>query len=101
MSDPLFAVARKEVDYRNFYHCVTSRLLFHGSACHAHQYLCGQCGVVDTHIEFEQLVLGFAGYALAGQVHAVSHVEQSVYARNEFHVCFIVHKVYPDRSSCT
>ena len=53
MSDPFFAVAGEKVDNGNFYHRVASRLLLHGSACHAYQYLCGQCGVVDTHIKFD------------------------------------------------
>ena len=69
MSDPFFAVTGEKVDNGNFYHCVAARLLLHGSACHAYQYLCGQCGVVDTHIKFEQLVLCFAGYTFASQIY--------------------------------
>ena len=61
MSDPLFAVARKEVDDGDFYHGVAPRLLLHGSACHAHKYLCSQCRIVDAHIELEQLILRFTG----------------------------------------
>ena len=90
MSDPFFAVAGEKVDNGNFYHRVASRLLLHGSACHAYQYLCGQCGVVDTHIKFEQLVLCFAGYTFASQIYTMTHIQQGVYTRNEFHVCFIV-----------
>ena len=93
MSDPFFAVAGEKVDNGNFYHRVASRLLLHGSACHAYQYLCGQCGVVDTHIKFEQLVLCFAGYTFASQIYTMTHIQQGVYTRNEFHVCFIVHEV--------
>ena len=72
MSDPFFAVAGEKVDNGNFYHRVASRLLLHGSACHAYQYLCGQCGVVDTHIKFEQLVLCFAGYTFAWPTRATN-----------------------------
>ena len=93
MSDPFFAVAGEKVDNGNFYHRVASRLLLHGSTCHAYQYLCGQCGVIDTHIKFEQLVLCFAGYTFASQIYTMTHVQQGVYTRNEFHVCFIVHEV--------
>lgn len=38
----------------------------------------GEGGVVDAHVEFEELVLGFAGDAFAGEVHAVPHVEEGI-----------------------
>ena len=100
MSDPFFAVAGEKVDNGNFYHRVASRLLLHGSACHAYQYLCGQCGVVDAHIEFEQLVLGFSGYTFAGQVYTVSHVQQCVYARHLFYVCLVVNEISVRFNGC-
>ena len=75
MSDPFFAVAGEKVDNRNFYHCVTSRLLLHRSTCHTYQHLCCQCGVVDAHIKFEQLILCFAGYTFASEIYTVTHIQ--------------------------
>ena len=86
MSDPFFAVAGEKVDNGNFYHRVASRLLLHGSTCHAYQYLCGQCGVIDTHIKFEQLVLCFAGYTFASQIYTTCYVQQGVYTRTSSRV---------------
>ena len=93
VSDPLFAVARKEVDDGDFYHGVAPRLLLHGSACHAHNYLCSQCRIVDAHIELEQLILRFTGNSLASQIYTVSHIEQCVYAGHKFYMCLVVHEV--------
>ena len=39
MADPLFAVARKQVYYRNFNHCIATRLLTHSGTRHTYQHL--------------------------------------------------------------
>ena len=93
MSNPLFTVARQEVDDRDFHHRVAAGLLTHGSTCHAHQHLCSQCGIIDAHIELEELVLRLAGDTLPCQVHAMSHIEQCIHAGHQLHVCLIVDKV--------
>ena len=87
------SVARQQVDYRYFHHGVASRLLLHRSACHAYQYLCGQCGIIDAHVEFEQLILGFSRYTFAGQVYTVSHVQECIHARHLLYVGFVVHEI--------
>ena len=53
VADPFFAVAREKINYGNFNHRVTSRLLTHGSAGNTNQNLCCQGRVIDAHIEFK------------------------------------------------
>ena len=93
MGNQFFALARKQVDDRYFYHRVATGLLFHRGTGHANQYLSRQRRIVDMHVELEQLVLGFSGYAFACQVDAVSHVQQLVYTRYFYDVGFIVDEI--------
>ena len=79
MPNPLLAVARKEVDDRNLDHRIATRLLAHGGTCHAHQDLCREGGIVDAHVELEELVLRLAGHALAGEVHDGAEVSGLTY----------------------
>ena len=88
MGNQFFVLARKQVDDRYFYHRVATGLLFHRGTGHANQYLSRQRRIVDMHVELEQLVLGFSGYAFACQVDAVSHVQQLVYTRYFYDVGF-------------
>ena len=48
MADPLFAVARKQVYYRNFNHCIATRLLTHSGTRHTYQHLCREGRIVDS-----------------------------------------------------
>ena len=48
MSDNIFALSCKHVDYRNFNHSIATRLLAHRSACHVYKDLAGQRRVVDA-----------------------------------------------------
>ena len=93
MGNQFFVLARKQVDDRYFYHRVATGLLFHRGTGHANQYLSRQRRIVDMHVELEQLVLGFSGYAFACQVDAVSHVQQLVYTRYFYDVGFIVDEI--------
>ena len=93
MGNQFFALARKQVDDRYFYHRVATGLLFHRGTGHANQYLSRQRRIVDMHVELEQLVLGLSGYAFACQVDTVSHVQQLVYTRYFYDVGFIVDEI--------
>ena len=92
--NPLFTVARQKVDNRNLNHCIATRLLTHCSTCHTYQHLRSKRRVIDAHVEFEQLVLCFSGNALTGQVYTVSHIKQCIYARNKFHMRFVIYKIW-------
>ena len=48
------------VDNRNLNHCIATRLLTHCGTRHTYQHLRGKRRIIDTHIEFEQLVLRFS-----------------------------------------
>ena len=79
MGNPLFAVAGKEVDNGNLNHRVAAGLQTGGGTCHTYQYLGGEGGVVDAHVELEALVLGLARYTLANEVHTVTHILYIIY----------------------
>ena len=59
-ANPLVAVAREQVNDGNLYHRVASRLLTHGSSGHADKHLSCEGGIVDAHVELEELVLRLA-----------------------------------------
>lgn len=93
MGYEVFAVAGEEVDDGHFNHGVAAGLLAHGGAGHADEYLTGEGGVVDAHIELEKLVLGGAAHALAGEVDAMSHVDDFVHRGDFDNVGFVVGKI--------
>ena len=89
MGNPLFAVAGKEVDNGNLNHRVAAGLQTGGGTCHTYQYLGGEGGVVDAHVELEALVLGGSTHALAHHVDTMAHVADSIHGRNGKHVGLI------------
>ena len=93
MSDVLLAVAGQEGDDGPSDQVVATRLLTQGGTGGADEHLAGERGVVDAHIELEELVLRGAAHTLAGQVHAVAHVDDFVHRRHEVHVRLIGGKI--------
>ena len=89
----LLAVARQEVDDGNFYHRIATRLLAHGSAGHTDEDLTREGGIVNAHIELEELILGAAAHALASEIDAVAHINHIVHTRHLHDVRLIVDKV--------
>ena len=65
MRDEFLAVAFKIVNHRNLDHGVATGLLAHGGASHIDEYLTGEGGVVDAHVELQSLVLCLTANALA------------------------------------
>ena len=97
----LFPITVQQVNERNLNHCVATGSLAHCGTCTAHKNLGCERRIVYAHIELEQLVLCCARNALAGEVHAMSHVEQVVDARNLLDVCLVVDKVWVGLDGCS
>lgn len=74
------AVAGEHVDDGNLNHGVAAGLLAHGGAGYVDEYLTGEGGVVDAHVELQTLVLGLAADAFAHEVDTVAHVADGIYA---------------------
>ena len=91
----------EHVDDGNLYHRVGTGLLAHGGAGYIDQYLTGEGGIVDAHVELEELVLGGARYALASEVHAVAHILEVVDAGYLYHVGLIVHEIGVGLDGCS
>ena len=72
MADDVLAITWQVVDNGDFDHGVCSWLLFHAGTCNVDENLCREGGVVDLHVELEQLVVCRAAYALAYEVYAAS-----------------------------
>ena len=90
----LLSIAIQQVDEWYLNHSVATWSLAHCCACAAHKNLSCKRRVVDSHIELEQLVLCHSRNALAGEVHAVTHVKQVVNARNLLHMCLVIDKIW-------
>ena len=58
MLDEVGAVAGEHVDNGNLYHGVAAGLEAHRGAGYVNQYLTGEGGVVNAHVELQTLVLG-------------------------------------------
>ena len=65
MRDELLAVAFKIVNHRNLNHGVATGLLAHRGTGNIDEYLTGEGGVVDAHVELQSLVLCLTAYTLA------------------------------------
>ena len=89
----VFALARQHINDRNLYHSVASRLQAHRCTSHIDEYLSRKSRVVDAHVEFETLVLGYTANTLAHHIHAVAHVADIVYRRNGNNVSLIVREI--------
>ena len=70
----LFTCPRQHVDHWQLNHGVASWLLTDRGACHVHENLTGEGGVVDAHGELHALVLRRSANALTCEVNSVSHV---------------------------
>ena len=79
MANDFFLVTRQEVNDGYFNHGVASRCAVHGGTSDTNEDLCGERRVVDAHVELKELVLGCSTDALAGQIHAVSHVNDVIH----------------------
>ena len=90
----LLSVAIQQVDERYFNHCVATGCLTHCGTCTTHKNLGCERGIVDAHVELEQLVLCHSRNTLACEIHTMSHVKQVVHARNLLYVCLVVDKVW-------
>ena len=86
-------VAREHVDDGNLHHRVASWLQAHRGACHIHQHLTGEGGVVDAHVKLQALVLGLATDTLAHEVYAMTHVTDIVDTRHLEHVGLVACEV--------
>ena len=96
----LLPVTAQQVDERNFNHCVATWSLAHCGTCTANKHLGCQRGVVDAHIELEQLILCCTRNTLAGEVHAVTHIKQIVNARNFLDVRLVIDKIWVGLYGC-
>ena len=65
MLDEVGTVAWQHVDDGNLNHRVAAWLQTLRGTSHVDQYLSGQCGVVNLHVELEALVLGLSTDTLA------------------------------------
>ena len=65
MFDEVGAVAWEHVDDGNLDHRVAGGLEAHRGASHIDQYLTGEGGIVDLHVELQTLVLGLTADAFA------------------------------------
>lgn len=74
MTDNLLAVAGQIIYDGNLYHGVSTGLLLECSTSGINQNLSCEGGVVDLHIEFEELVMRLTAYALANQVYSVANI---------------------------
>ena len=75
-------------------------MLFHrGTGC-VDEYLGGEGGVVDAHVEFEVLVVGGAADAFACHVDSVSDVVEGVDAFYGEYVCLVAGKAWVGLDGC-
>ena len=74
MFDEVGAVAWEHVDDGNLDHRVAGGLEAHRGASDIDQYLTGEGGIVDLHVELQTLVLGLTADALADEVDTMTHV---------------------------
>lgn len=100
MTDDVLAIAWKIVNYGNLYHCVGAWLLPEGRTGCVDQYLGGKSGVVDLHIELEELVMRLAAYALTHQVYTVTYVIQLINTIYLEDVCLVAGKIGVGLNGC-
>lgn len=93
MADQLFALSWEEVNDRHFHQGVAAWLLAHGGAGRANEHLAGEGGVVDLHVEREELVLRLSAHALSREMNAVSHVNHVVNTWHLNHVSLVVNEI--------
>ena len=74
----MLALTREQVDDRDLLHRVAARSQTARSTCYGDEDLCGESGVIDLHVELEELILRGARDALASHVYAVPHVDELV-----------------------
>lgn len=80
MADDVLALAGEHVDDGQLNHGVAAGLLTHGGTGHVNEYLGGQGGVVNLHVELEELVVGLSTDTLAHEVDAVADIVEGVHA---------------------
>ena len=73
-----FAVAGQVVYNGNLDHRVGTGTLAHRSARHIDEHLRGEGGIVDLHVEREELIVRASRDTFAREVHTVSHVVEGV-----------------------
>ena len=78
MTDDVLAIAWQIVNYGNLDHGVGAWLLPECGTGGVYQYLRGKCGIVDLHIELEELVMRLTAYTFTDQVYAVAYVIQLI-----------------------
>ena len=100
MADDVLAITWQVVDNGDFDHGVCSWLLFHAGTCNVDENLCREGGVVDLHVELEQLVVCRAAYALAYEVYAVTYVVECIYAVNGKYVCLVIGEIWVCLDCC-
>ena len=96
----LFAVAWQVVYDGYLNHGVCAGLLFHCGAGCVDEYLGGEGGVVDAHVELEVLVVGGAADAFACHVDAVTYIVEGIDAFYGEYVCFVAGKVWVGFDGC-
>ncbi len=82
MTNDVLTIARQIVYDGNLYHGVSTWLLLECCTGSIYQYLSSKGGVIDFHVELEELVVGLTTYALANQIHTMAYIVQLIYTLN-------------------
>ena len=100
VADDALAIAGQIVDDGNLYHRVGTGLLLHAGASNVDKYLGGKCGVVDLHVELEELVVGLATYTLANEVYTMTYIVECINALYLEDVSLVACEVGVSLDSC-
>ena len=88
-----FAVAGQVVYDGNLDHRVGTGTLAHRSARYIDEHLRGERGIVDLHVEREELIVRATRDTFARKVHTVSHVIEGIDRFHGLNVRFVVDKI--------
>ena len=88
-----FAVAGEVVYDGNLDHRVSAGALAQRSAGDVDQYLRGEGGIVDLHVEREELIVRASRDTFAREVHTVPHVVEGVDRFDGMNMRFVIDKI--------
>ena len=93
MTNNLLAVTRQIVDNGNLYHGVSTGLLLKCCTGCIYQYLCSKGGIVNLHIELEELIVRLTAYTLANQIYSVTYIVQFINTIHLENMCLVTGKI--------
>ena len=93
MCDEGFAVAGQVVDDGNLDHGVSTGALAQRSAGDVDQYLRGEGGIVDLHVEREELIVRATRDTFAREVDTVTHIVEGIDRSHGLYVRFVVDEI--------